>query len=128
MDENKTRKPARMFRATAVKKPDSTGLGLEQYSGKGDHAEVTAIHSVYFPDKLSNRDIAVNLLQYVESLLKDEEYAIIRGLNIRNKPSWNRPYSPQVELRQTGYNPAFDDVVMLANDSLKRKNTITEVL
>jgi len=118
----------RKFRVTAIRQADCSGVGVEEYTGKGDDVGIIAIHSIYYQQRLSNRDLCIAVIQYVKSLLESVETAVIRASNMRVKYGWTKQYSPRISTRQESYKAGFNDVYKLANDAIKRRGTITERL
>lgn len=118
----------RKFRVTAIRQADCSGVGIEEYTGKGDDVEIIAIHSVFYPQRFSNRDLCIAVIQYVKSLLEPDEQAVIRCANMVAKRSWTLHYNPRITMRRESYRAGFNDVYKLANDAIKRRGTITERL
>lgn len=119
---------ARKFRATAIREDNESAIGIEEYTGTANDVEVLAIYSLYYPGKISNRDVCINIMQRISGLLGEGETATVRASNMKVKYSWRKAYEPQIDIRYEQYKKGFNDVTALANDAFKRKSSVSEVL
>lgn len=114
----------RKYKASSFKQDDRTAIGISEYDGK----TTIAIHSLYFPTKLSNRDIFINTVQHIERNINEDERVYLRLFYIQFTPSWKRPYSKYFVRREYGRKAiAYKEAMQLADDALKRESSICEL-
>lgn len=108
------------FRAAFYNTIHESGIGIERYE-PGKPVKVTYIASIYFDEALSNREAVKFIMNHVEKLLGEDEIAMVRLLKRYNLPNWDK-----VHIRKVEDPKRLTEAFNLANDSIKRKSTITE--
>ena len=111
----------RRYKAVAIREESQTTLGIVEHEREG---ETTAIHSLYYPTRLSNRDTFKEVEKQVAPQAEDAEgIAILKVSNMQRKKEWE---SSQVKSSWKGYNENFDECKALAADAIKRQASICE--
>ncbi|WHX27448.1 hypothetical protein QNH47_06220 [Virgibacillus halodenitrificans] len=102
----------------------SNAIGIVEYRGK----KTRVIHSLHMGDgDYSNKDKAVYLADYLQSLLFANEVAHVSGANFAADRLPLR-YNGIVRLWGSGYKEKFEQERLLHDDAIKRGTTITERL
>jgi len=92
------------YKAVAIREESQTAIGIVDHEREG---ETTAIHSLYYPTRLSNRDTFKEVEKRVAPQSEDAEgIAILKVSNMQRKKEWE---SSQVKSSWKGYNESFDD-------------------
>lgn len=104
--------PLRKFKLTSVRLDDCIGVGIMEYAGRYTYA----IHSLYFPEKLSHKDTFAEIMKYLESVLPKDGYYLLRLNDIQRKYEWSAPYYGRYTFRSDkDKNNAFQDVKKLGS-------------
>lgn len=103
----------------------ATGIGIVEHDGDGETAR---LYSLYYDNRLSNRDAAVDVLTVVYNLLDDDETAFVDCGGMRMKYSWAIPYSGKITAESRKRRKRFQEVELLAIDGIERMETIIEKL
>jgi len=124
----------RRFRADYAKAidGDGVGVGIVEYGGKHKsynwELQVLAIHSIYVPGSMSNRDIRVSIFQYLSNLMDDNERIVLQMNKLNNKKLHHQPYGKIVKINQIEWpRGRLFHASLLAQDALRRRSDIVEV-
>ena len=113
------------FKAVADRQAESTGVGIVEYVEGG---ETIAIHSLYYDQRLSNRDTYLSALKQVRKLTKPNDTVILRTAVMQNKPQWRKDHLNIYGKGERFKPQAFGEPLDLALDAVRRKTTIHEQL
>ncbi|MFD2923892.1 hypothetical protein [Halobacillus naozhouensis] len=114
----------RRFKAFRIKGESETGIGIAEHVGK----ESIYIASLYYDRQLSHRDIFCAVGGHVYGLLEDDDNAHIRLCDFQMKKSFKAAFPERVYFRTQSYHESFSEPKLLAEDSIQRRISITEVL
>lgn len=120
----------RRFRADYLK-GEGTGIGIVEYGGKHKkynwELDVRVIHSIYFPQNLSNRDAQVAIFQFISNQLTKDEFAILQINKFSRQQNRHLPYKNKIDVRHIEhFRGRILHARLLASDALKRKTSISE--
>lgn len=116
----------RRFKAFYIKAEEGVGIGIVEHGKRWD-SEVIAIHSIYSPDNLSNRDVAVAIYQTVYNLLNGDEWALLYMSQASRSKTWHKPYQSKIRIEKVAEERgSVFHAQLLAEDAIKRQSTITE--
>lgn len=115
----------RKFRATGIRADDVTGLGITETDGKG---RTIAIYSLYYPTKLSNKDMHDDICRVVRGLLDDGQQAMVNLGGLSAKYAWRKAHEPRIIVRGRQFDGRYDEVKELSEDAIERQTTIKEEL
>ncbi|MBM7598025.1 hypothetical protein JOC34_000382 [Virgibacillus halotolerans] len=113
----------RTFKAYQIKGDDYTAIGVLEHSGK----DTKSIASLYFEEKLNNREAFETLGEYVNEQIGSNDYGIVMLTDFRmNK--WNyEKYEGVIRFHLSKYTSKMEGVWQLAEQAEERRSSITEV-
>ncbi|WP_411953234.1 hypothetical protein ACKXGF_07755 [Alkalibacillus sp. S2W] len=115
----------RKFYAYVLPKSESeeageTAVGIEEYS----EGKTRSIHSLYINEPLSHKRRIKYVLNYVNSLLADDERAKVQAVNVRRAgvklADWEDVLIYEKKYREKDFEIAKE----LCNDALERKGSV----
>ncbi|GAQ18526.1 transcriptional regulator [Oceanobacillus picturae] len=115
----------RKFKATTIREEEHTGIAITEYAGNYTYR----LDSLYFPQRLSNKDTFITIVEHVKSLLDVNDYAILRMKGVQRKPDWSRSYYGQFTFKNESdkkSGTAFIETEQLAQDAIDRQYSISE--
>lgn len=120
----------RKFKVYAVKQASEAGLGIEEYRGEDPSL---AIASLYVPEALSNKELFDAIAGFIYKQLnpsKDDTAFLRITYPIRYKYQWTKTYNGYIFVRSEPdpQHIAFRQAKRLAEDAMRRKSSVTEVL
>lgn len=102
---------------------DETAFGLvEHFNGKS-----LAIHSLYYPYKLSRKERTIEVIEYVKGLLAPTEHASITAAGLNPQRVNMFAYDGVVRVNTTGYNEKLEQSRLLFDDAAERRSSLKEV-
>jgi len=114
----------RKFKAYQIKGDDYSALGITEYAGE----QTLSIASLYFDEKLNNREAFEAVGEYVNSQLNSDDYGIVTLTDFRLN-RWNHErYQGVIRFNLSKYSPKMDEVRQLAEDAEQRQSSISEVI
>lgn len=116
----------RKYKAYLLREGDEIGIGIERH--KEDNTLYIA--SIYVCNRISNKDIFDLIAFHSMKQLEQGESAILRvTLPMNAKYAWTRAYNGRIVVKKelNAHRP-FIQTRMLAEDALRRKETIIEEL
>lgn len=116
----------RRFKVYGLRTDEGSALGMIEHNKRSN--EATAIYSLYYPTKLSNRDIFVDAMQ-VMIVNSESEEVLKMTTALYGKYDWRRPYASRIRYVKAAHGSSiFTECRQLAEDALNRKETIIEKL
>jgi len=114
----------RKFRAFQIKGDDYTAIGITEYVGE----QTLSIASLYFDEKLNNREAFEAVGEYISEQLGNRDYGIVTLTDFRLN-RWNHErYQGVIKFHLNKYTKKMDEVRQLAEDAEQRKSSIKEVI
>src|SRR5699024_11265160 len=114
----------RKFKAYQIKGDNYTALGITEYAGE----QTLSIASLYFDEKLNNREAFETVGEYISEQLGNSDYGIVTLTDFRLN-RWNHErYQGVIKFHLNKYTPKMDEVRKLAEDAEQRQSSVKEII